>query len=60
MGSPFRSAAAEASMVKRPTRVRDTALSGLIQAVGKVAQRLIPAAPAGRPIGGPVVFRHYL
>jgi hypothetical protein len=47
-------------MVKRPTRVRDTALSGLIQAVGKVAQRLIPAAPAGRPIGGPVVFRHYL
>ncbi len=47
-------------MVKRPTQFRDTALSGLIQAVGKLAQRLMPAAPAGRPVGGPVVFRHYL
>jgi hypothetical protein len=47
-------------MVKRPTQFRDTALSGLIQAFGKFARRLMPAAPTDRPVGGPVVFRHYL
>lgn len=33
---------------------------GLSKFVGKLVLRNIPAAPAGRPAGNPVVFRHYL
>lgn len=53
-------AATEASMNKRQTTTPDSTLAHLIRAVGKVVFRMIPAAPAGRPAGGPVVFRHYL
>lgn len=47
-------------MNKRQTTTPDSTLAHLIRAVGKVVFRMIPAAPAGRPAGGPVVFRHYL
>ena len=47
-------------MLKGPSHSRSGALSVLIHAVGKFAQRLIPATPADRSIEGPVVFRHYL
>lgn len=47
-------------MRKRPTSPRPAGLAGLVRSVGLVIQRLIPAAPASRPVGGPVVFRHYL
>lgn len=47
-------------MLKRPTSPRPTVFAGLVRSVGLVIHRLMPAAPAGRPIGGPVVFRHYL
>ncbi|MCJ2012342.1 hypothetical protein [Methylobacterium sp. J-076] len=47
-------------MRKRHTTTLDTALAVLMRTVERLTRRLIPAAPAGRPAGGPVVFRHYL
>ncbi len=47
-------------MLKRPTSPRATVLAGLVRSVGLAIHRLMPVAPAGRPTGGPVVFRHYL
>lgn len=47
-------------MRQRQTMIRGSAWGGLIRIVEKLVLRAIPAAPAGRPVGGPVVFRHYL
>jgi len=47
-------------MTQRHTPSFDGALAALIRIVERVTRRLVPAAPAGRPAGGPVVFRHYL
>ena len=47
-------------MTQRPSLSLDAALVGLLGMIEKLTRRLIPAAKAGRPAGGPVVFRHYL
>lgn len=47
-------------MLKRQITPFGSALVALLRTVERVTRRIIPAAPAGRPIGGPVVFRHYL
>jgi hypothetical protein len=47
-------------MTQRPSLTLDAALVGLLGMIEKFTRRLMPAAPEGRPVGGPVVFRHYL
>jgi hypothetical protein len=43
-------------MRKRPS----PSLAQLFAAVETAIRRLIPPAPESRPVGSPVVFRHYL
>jgi hypothetical protein len=47
-------------MTQRPSLSLDAAFAGLLGLIEKLTRRPIQAAPAGRPAGGPVVFRHYL
>lgn len=47
-------------MTQRQTTSFDGALLALIRLAERVTRHLVPAAPADRPAGGPVVFRHYL
>lgn len=47
-------------MSQRQTSILDRGWVGLIRMVERFVLGAIPAAPAGRPAGGPVVFRHYL
>jgi hypothetical protein len=47
-------------MLKRPTPYHPGALASLARSIGLLVGRLIQVAPASPPVGGPVVFRHYL
>lgn len=47
-------------MSQRRTTILGHAVAALLRTVETFTRRVIPPAPAGRPTGGPVVFRHYL
>ncbi len=47
-------------MIPRHISTVDNAFAALLRTVERLTRRIIPAAPSGRPAGGPVVFRHYL
>lgn len=47
-------------MIQRQITTVDGPLAALLRSVERLARRIVTAAPASRPVGGPVVFRHYL
>lgn len=48
-------------MIQRHTTTLDSALAALMRTLGRLMRRVVaPVATTGRPVGGPVVFRHYL